>query len=310
MKHVTYLVLLVSSAIGCTLVSSATTPTPDYLSESMRRVQFGSALTSLAACLESYFSGKGAFSQLPEASNLTVGFVNDIANQNGIDPDFQVKIGPGYAASIGTILVPYDPEQYFLRSTLDSSLLKYNYPTDKDELEAATNELYEHMGVLDHEFTHYKNHDLRNSLIFISLLNIAIYSTFFTYEYKMLSEKLRRANPVQKWLYTCLTSLGLTTTTNLINFWYSRSLETRADEGIRNEVDVLKGMIRFFKREQQKIKVLLTQAGGLKAKFALWLEKYPSLYFFIDPKHPSLPDRIAHFEQRITALENSTSMAS
>lgn len=263
MKRTAYFLLLLSFSFA---FPDSVTPTPatDYLSESMRRVQFGSAITSLTTCLESYFSGKGAFSELPETSDLTKEFVEEIANRNGIDPNFQVKIGPGYAAGIGTILVPYDNDSLYLSTTLDSAILKYNYPTDKDELEAATAELQEHIGVLDHEFTHYKNHDLQNSLVVASLLNIGIYGAFFTYEYKMLSEKLRTASEFKKWLYTCITSAGLTVTTNLLNSWYSRYVEARADEGIRNEAHILKAMIRFFKHEQEKVKELLTNAGALK----------------------------------------------
>lgn len=270
----------------------------------MRETQITALLASLVASVQIYFSGKGVFSELPDAHAMSTDFVKNIAKEHGINPDFQVRLSDGYAAGIGTILVP-TADNLRLLSTLDYALLNHEYANDKQELDAAYDELCEHIGSLDHEFTHYKNNDLRNSLIVCSLIDLAVYGAYFTYEYKILAEKLRNSSDFKKWLYTCASSLGLNATTALLNCWYNRFQERRADEGIRNEIPVLKAMIKCFDRGDKNLKAILSQAGGFAARFAQWLEKHPCLHLLLDPVHPPLPERIARFEERIAALEKA-----
>jgi hypothetical protein len=308
MKHLRY-VLPLYLALITPLFTVCGQPSSDYLSKDMRQTQIGALLATLVASLQIYLSGKESFAYMPEASSYSKEFVELIAAEHGIHPNFQVKLGTGYAAGIDTIIIPADGGISQEWSTLDYALADYQNATDKEEL-AATENLCEHIGSLDHEFTHYKNHDLRNSLLVGSLINAALYSAFFTYEYKVLAEKLRAASNNKKWLYSYASSLGLSITSALLNCWYARFQEQRADEGIRNEIPVLKAMIRCFKQLDQDIQHYLSKAGRIPALFAKCLEKHPSLNLFLDPVHPPLPDRIARFEQRLEALEGSALIVS
>lgn len=308
MKHLRYLLPLYLALVTPVFTVCAQ-PSPDYLSKDMRQTQIGALFGSLVAFLQIYLSGKDMFIFMPNATDYSKEFVELIAKEHGINPNFQVKLGSGYAAGIDTIIIPADGGISQKWSTLDYALMDYENATDKEELAAIEN-LCEHIGSLDHEFTHYKNHDLRNSLLVGALINAALYSAFFTYEYKVLAEKLRAASNNKKWLYTYASSLGLSITSTLLNCWYHRFQEQRADEGIRNEIPVLKAMIKCFKQLDQDIQHHLSKAGRIPALFAKWLEKHPSLHLFLDPVHPPLPHRIARFQERLEALESSDLIAS
>lgn len=309
MKHLRLPVSLFYLLIPGILLSTTPNPSFDYLSQEMRQSQVGGLLTSLIASIGIFFAGKTIFSNLPNARGSAKYFVEDIAQEHGINPDFQVKLSDGYGAGINTITIPAS-SNFSIFSTLDYALMDYyDYANDKEELEAAEHELNEHIGCLDHEFTHYKNHDVRNSLIVCSLINLAVYSAYFTYEYNVLAEKLRTMGSFKKWLYTYSSSIGLSLTTTLLNCWYKRFQEKRADEGIRNEVPVLKAMISCFKRFQQNTQDYLISKGGFAEKFSQWLEKYPSLNLLLDPIHPPLQDRINRLQERIDSIETSATLS-
>ncbi|CAN5122374.1 hypothetical protein BH09DEP1_BH09DEP1_3970 [soil metagenome] len=302
MKLLNYSLALIYFSILLPMHASSQGQETDYLSQDMRRTQITAGIATIVGSLYGVLKGGGAFSSYSDASGKSTAFVEEIASEHGITDEIQVKIGEGYAAGIGTIMVPYEPNYYFLRATLDTALEKLEYGNDKEVLEALE-ELDEHIGSLDHEFTHYKNHDMRNSLLVTSLVNLCIYSAYFTFEYKMLSEKLRNSSTLKKWLYTHFSTLGLSATTGLLSCWYSRIREARADEGVRNEAPILKAMINFFKKEEQMVKDLLSNSNWFNKKFAGWLEKYPCLYLRFDPLHPPIPERIARFQERLDALE-------
>src|SRR4029077_8715960 len=99
-----------NSALYLTLLISghalSTEPAPDYLSKDMRQTQIGALVGTLVASAQVYLSGKGIFSDLPDALDASKEFVEQIAQEHGITPDFQVKLGDGYGAGIGAITVP------------------------------------------------------------------------------------------------------------------------------------------------------------------------------------------------------------
>ena len=217
MKLYNYLFVLISFSILLPAPSFGKDTSRDYLSHEMRRTQATAGLASIIVSLFVLFKGSGVFSNAPQASDSSRAFIEDIASQHGITDKLQIKIGDGYAAGIGTIIVPFDENYYYLRTTLDTALENYRYATNDKESLQAIEELNEHIGVLDHEFTHYKNHDMRNSLVIASLLNLCIYSAYFSFEYKVLSEKLRKSDDSAKWFYTNVSALGLSAVTGLLS---------------------------------------------------------------------------------------------
>lgn len=284
----------------------------DYLGQELRQHQLYSFLASLFLNVQIALNGKGAFTETPNASPLSQGFVEGIAEDHGIAKDFQVKLSDGYGASFNTILIPYDLaatiEKNELVSEIDALYDKLLNSTDKDELLTISDTLSEHVGALDHEFTHYKNHDVRNQLIITSLLNIAIYVSYLTFEYKVLADSLKRSGQFKKTCYAIASSIGLTALTAVVDAWISRLQEKRADGGVRNAPHILKAMIKRYTRMQEDIKAYYRNSESwAHQKYAALLEKYPICYLLFDPLHPPLPDRVAYFQERLNALEKANS---
>lgn len=282
------------------------TPTTGYLSDEMRELQVSVMLSAAAESITGIFSGKGLFSELPNASADATAFVQEVARDHGISPEFQVKISDGYAAGIGTILLPENPNTYFLSTTLDASLYNYNYGPTSDSRAIAHQELMEHIGSLDHEFTHYKNHDMRTRLIFTALLNTGLVGGYFCLESAYLSSYLKSASEVKKWVYALCSGLGLSATSFLINKWLCRYQERRADEGVRNDRDILNAKIAQCMTYHADLKNMMSSSSS---RFWRWvgahLDTYPWLYYLYDPEHPSLLERKARFEQRLLELEKT-----
>lgn len=302
--HTKHLFLLVFSF---SLAAHSQPIEKDYLEPKMRELQLTSALTAFMVSLKTLFSGKGIFSDLPSASAATTKFVKEIAQEHGITDEIDVKIEHGYAAGTGTILLPQDPNSYFLQTTLDTSLHNYNYGLTSDIQALAELELMDHIGSLDHELTHYKNNDMRNSLIFSAGLNFTLISAYLFFEYKVLAPQLRKTHELKKWLYACGSGLGLSTISYLIDSWTRRLREKRADEGVRNDPAVLKAMIAWTAKDQIELKELLNNSSSRFCRLiGAWIEKYPCLYLLFDPVHPPLPERQARFQERLDALKVAT----
>lgn len=276
----------------------------DYLSKEMRELQFTSAISAFILSMKTLFSGKGIFSELPLASEAATDFVKIIAQEQEIKDSFEVRIEEGYAAGMGTILLPQDQNSYFLKTELDTALYNYHYGATSDIQNQAAEELFEHIGSIDHELTHFKNHDTRNSLIFSALLNLTLITSYLTFEYKVLAPHLKNMGGFKKWLYACGSGLGLSALSTLVDTWTRRLREKRADEGVRNDPEVLKAMINWTIRDHEIFKKMLnTSPSRFWRLVGAWIEKYPCLYFLLDPVHPPLPERQARFQERLDALE-------
>lgn len=278
----------------------------DYLSVSQREAQFSTILATFFISIKTLISGKGVFSDSPNASADATQFVKEIAKDHGIQDCFDVKIGSGYAAGTGTIFLEKDPKAYFNCTTLDKSLHTYNYGLTSDSRSIAEQEILEHIGSLDHEFTHFKNHDMQNALIFSALLNFGLIGGYLAFESTVLAPRLKNATDSVKSGYAVFSGIALSTVSTLIDTWTRRLREKRADEGVRNDPAVLKAMIDWTIREQTNIKELLNSCSSdFWLTVGSYIDKYPCLYLLLDSVHPPLPERQARFEQRLKEIESA-----
>lgn len=272
----------------------------------MRRVQIEGAAASTLMSLGLVFLGKKLFASMPPASDQTTQFVQMIGDQYGIPHDYDIKVGAGDAAGKGTIIVE---QAYNDISSIDLAIHQLNTAETPEQEQAAQKKIYEHIGILDHEFGHYKNNDATNALIVTALFNISTTAAYLALEQLFFSEKVAKLTNKQKERYGLISGSGLALIHMFFNFWYRVRFEKRADEHVRNHPDVLKAMVAWTQRIQNDIKTSL-KTHWLGKKFAAALEKYPALYYLMDPVHPPLPAREARFKERLAELETAQENAS
>lgn len=304
------LILLFSFCTGSLFSNETAAKQQDFLGKDFRELQLYSLAAAFALNLQIAFSGKGAFSDLSDASDISQGFVNAIAQDHTITDNLQIKMSDGYAAGFNTILIPYDVYSSLandqLMSEIDALYVELSNAQDPESMTRITTQLCEHIGALDHEFTHYKNKDLRNYLILSTLTNFIVYASYLTFETHFLAEKIKNAGEIKKFFYALSSGIGLTAATSLINSWIARTQEKKADEGVRNHPHILNAMIIRYERMQEQIKEYYRNSNSwIHRKYATLLEKYPSSYLLFDPIHPPLPDRVARFQERLDVLEKS-----
>jgi hypothetical protein len=273
----------------------------------MRRAQISGALGALIGNFVYLYLGKSTFSQMPSASSNAKEFVEAVANDHGISNDFQIKVGDGYAAGMGTVVLEHNNDSWSQTQTrLDKAIEEYANAQTEEEFNSALEKLDEHIGLLDHEFTHYKNRDVRNFLISSSVISVGLLAAFLMFEHKFLSHHLEKSSKFNKWVYSYVSGIGISIACAFLTCWYKCKQEKHADEGVRNDINVLNAMVKWAQRLQQEIKDRLKNSNWFGKKFGQLLEKYPSLYLLLDPIHPPLPEREARFSERLSQIKTDS----
>jgi hypothetical protein len=248
---------------------------------------------------------------LPNASDRTTDFVKSIGDEYAITDDYSVKLGAQgvYAANNEMIIVEQgSPRQFSSSSSIDQTLDVLEDPIDDEEKECALAQLDEYTGILDHEFGHYKNNDMRNILLASCAFSVAAATVYLSFEHYCLAKTIASWNDNQKKMYSYTSGIGLSLVNVFFDLWYQNRCEKRADEHVRNKAPILKAMIRWSQRMHNNIKDSLS-SSWIGKKLATGIEKYPSLYYLLDPVHPPLPYREARFKERLAELEKAQEKA-
>jgi len=286
-------------SISIFLSSTCSNPYPFNSTFEMRQHQIEGAATSLLVNAALLFLGKKIFANMPSASAQTTEFVQTIGDQYGIPHDYDIKIGSGDAAGKGTIIVEQASENL---SSIDRALYNFINATTPEDEQAAREKMYEIIGILDHEFGHYKHNDVHNAFIATSAFSVSSTAAYLALEHLFFRETVNQLSDSQKKTYGLVSGLGLSILNIGYNFWYRVRFEKQADEHVRNNPHILKAMIAWTQRIQNQVKNQIPTTW-LGKKCADALEKYPSLYYLLDPVHPPLPYREARFKERLAELE-------
>ena len=304
------LVIIFMCAFSLSLVGSVQ-PQSNPLNSQLRRIQLEGIFSHIAIKLVYLILNKKMLDLLPHTSGQTIDFVKSIGDEHTIPDDYSVKLGaPGlYGAGVGTIIVEQGPyRHYYVGSSIDKTLDDLENATNDDEKEAALAQLDEYTGILDHEFGHYKNHDTRNGFLASCAFNLAAATAYFSFEHFCLAKSIASWNDTQKKAYCYASGIGLSLCNIFFDLWYQVRCEKRADEHVRNKAPILKAMINWSQRMQHTINDSLS-TSWMGKKLAAGIEKYPSLYYLLDPVHPPLPYREARFKERLAELEKNSENA-
>lgn len=291
--------------------SNLAQPKSIHLDPYLRRIQLEGVISHIAIKCLKFMWNKKVCDLLPNASSQTADFVKSIGDEYGITDDYSVKLGaPGvYAANNEMIIVEQGwPRQFSSSSSIDQTLDILEDPIDDEEKEFALAQLDECTGILDHEFGHYKNNDVRNMHLAPCAFSIAAATGYLLFEHYCLSKTIAKLNDNQKKMYSYASGIGLSLANVFFDLWYQNRCEKRADEHVRTKAPILKAMIAWSQRLQNQVKAQL-QTTWFGKKFAHALEKYPSLYYLLDPVHPPLPYREARFKERLAELEKAEEKA-
>ena len=298
--------------IICSLSSSllsASQPQSDHLNSHLRHIQLEGLISHISIKFAHFMWNKKACDLLPNASDRTTDFVKSIGDEYAITNDYSVKLGAQgvYAAGSGMIIVEQgSPHRFYSGSSIDETLDNLENATTDEEKEFALSQLDEYTGILDHEFGHYKNNDTRNMLLASCAFSIAAATAYLSFEHFCLAKSIASWNDKQKKTYSYASGIGLSLCNIFFDVWYQVQCEKRADEHVRNKAPILKAMISWSQRIQNNIKDSLS-SSWIGKKLAAGIEKYPSLYYLLDPVHPPLPEREARFKERLAELEKTTS---
>lgn len=246
--------------------------------------------------------------QKPDAPEIVKEFAHENIKTIGINPpNLRIKQYPSFASyKQNTILIKdcdCDLNEHF---NLINLLKKQNDNTltmqEKEKLN-----LYR--AIIQHEGTHLKNKDPRNTE---QVRNIALcaanYLPFYNfYQSKILKKNvpIKIAPSIIKSLALIPSGLGKLIMTPLIMSAYSIYSEQRADDGISDDIDVLQAAANSFKERAKEED--LQQQGDPKHPMRRRIDNFLSI---IKEGHPSDTQRAQRFEERIAKLKEQNAQKS